>query len=130
MKISKDAKRQARMMFRASLVDGRIDADAVRKVSDLVLKAKPRHYLQSLKEFSRLLRLETVKRHAIIQSASPLDTEESAAIVSRIHSQFGSDITTEFRVDPTLLGGLRIQVGSDVWDGSVRNRLNLITKQL
>lgn len=130
MKISKEARRQARQMFRASLTDGRLDGASVTKVTDMVIAAKPRHYLQALKEFARLVRLEANKRHAIIQSAAPLNSDEATSIVDRVHNNFGSDITTEFQINPALLGGLRVQVGSHVWDGSVRNRLDLITQQL
>jgi len=130
MKISKEAKRQARQMFRASLTDGRLDRASVAKVTDMVIAGKPRHYLQALKEFARLVRLEAARRHATIQSATPLDASEAKSIADRVRSSFGNDLTTEFQVNPALLGGLRVQVGSDVWDGSVRNRLDLITQQL
>ena len=130
MKISKDARRQARQMFRASLTNGRLDRASVTKVTDMVIAAKPRHHVQALKEFARLIRLESARRHAIIQSATVLDAGEAKTIADRVHTNFGSDITTEFQVNPALLGGLRVQVGSDVWDGSVRNRLDLITQQL
>jgi F-type H+-transporting ATPase subunit delta len=39
-------------------------------------------------------------------------------------------LTTEFAVNPALLGGMRIRVGSDVWDSSVRNRLERLQQQL
>jgi F-type H+-transporting ATPase subunit delta len=130
MKISKEARRLARQMFRASLTNGRLDRTSVTKATDMVIAGKPRHYLQALKEFARLIRLESARRHAIIQSATALDAGEAETIAARVHTNFGSDITTEFQVNPTLLGGLRVQVGSDVWDGSVRNRLDLITQQL
>ncbi len=39
------------------------------------------------------------------------------------------DLTTEFGVNRELLGGMRIRVGSDVWDGSVRHRLESLQQQ-
>lgn len=130
MKISKEARRQAREMFRASLTGGRLDRSSVEKVTDMVIAAKPRHYMQSLREYSRLVRLEADKRHAVVQSATTLGDDEATKITDRLRTRFGSDITLEFQINPELLGGLRVQVGSDVWDGSVRNRLDLLTKQL
>jgi F-type H+-transporting ATPase subunit delta len=44
--------------------------------------------------------------------------------------RYGEDLTTEFRTNPELLGGLRIKIGDDVWDGSVRNRLSQLQEQL
>ena len=72
MKISREARRMARELFRFSLVDGRLDASRVSDVSERLVAEKPRAYLQILKELSRLVRLELDRRHAIIESASPL----------------------------------------------------------
>ena len=65
-----------------------------------------------------------------VESAQPLDTAETERIRQELLSRFGSDITFEFRSNPSLLGGLRVQIGSDVWDGSVANRLHLLKQQL
>jgi F-type H+-transporting ATPase subunit delta len=47
-----------------------------------------------------------------------------------LKKKYGNDLTTEFVVDPTLLGGVRVRVGSDVWDGTLRNRLERLQQQL
>jgi F-type H+-transporting ATPase subunit delta len=83
-----------------------------------------------LKDYQRLLKLEVDKRHAVIESATPLNRSIGDQIVSNLKARYGEDLTTEFRTNPELLGGLRIKVGSDVWDGSVKNRLNQLQEQL
>jgi F-type H+-transporting ATPase subunit delta len=130
MKISREARRMARELFRLSLRDGRLDASRVTEISQRVIAEKPRAYLEILKELSRLVRLELDKRHALIESASPLDDASAANIAKTLRTRFGSDITTEFRTTPGLLGGLRIKLGSDVWDGSISSRLNELSQQL
>jgi len=130
MKISREARRMARELFGLSLVSGRLDANRVSEISERLITEKPRGYLQILKELSRLVRLELDRRHAVIESAAPLDETITANIANTLKSKFGSDITTEFRTSPTLLGGLRIKLGSDVWDGSVNSRLIAFAQQL
>jgi F-type H+-transporting ATPase subunit delta len=130
MKISREARRMARELFGSSLVNGRIDANRVSGISERLITEKPRGYLQVLKELSRLVRLELDRRHAVVESASPLDETSAANIANTLKSKFGSDITTEFRTSPALLGGLRIKLGSDVWDGSVNSRLIAFSQQL
>ena len=76
MKISREARRLARELFRLSLADGRLDANRVSAISERLIAEKPRSYLEVLKEFSRLVRLELERRHAIVESASPLDESE------------------------------------------------------
>ena len=95
-----------------------------------LIEKKPRHYIAVLENYKRLLRLEVEKRHARIESASELTPEVSSGIVSNLQRKYGQYLTTEFRVNPELLGGLRIHVGSDVWDGTVRNRLQRLEQDL
>ncbi len=130
MKISREARRLAREMFRLSLVDGRLDTARVKDISDRLVTEKPRSFLEILKEYTRLVRLELANRHAIIESALALSENESSRILTDLKTRFGNDITAEFRVQPDLLAGIRVKVGSDVWDGSVRNRLNTLSQQL
>jgi F-type H+-transporting ATPase subunit delta len=130
MKISREARRTAREFFRLSLVNGRLDRSRVTEISQRLIAEKPRAYLEILKELARLVRLELERRHAVIESASPLDDASAANIAKTLRTQFGNDITTEFRTTPGLLGGLRIKLGSDVWDGSISSRLNALSQQL
>jgi F-type H+-transporting ATPase subunit delta len=83
-----------------------------------------------LKNYKRLLRLEVEKRHATIETASEVDLAIRSEIVSNLKSKYGNDLATEFHVDPQLLGGMRVRVGNDVWDGSVRNRLQRLQHEL
>ena len=130
MKISREARRTAREMFRLSLVDGRLDTARVKDISDRLVSEKPRSFLEILKEYTRLVRLELANRHAVIESAVALPDEQASRILADIKTRFGNDVTAEFRVQPNLLAGIRIKVGSDVWDGTVCNRLNTLSQQL
>ena len=95
-----------------------------------VLATKPRHYLDVLKDYQHLIQLEVEKRHAVIESATPLNRRLGDQIVGNLRSKYGEDLTTEFRTNPELLGGLRIKIGNDVWDGSIKNRLDQLQEQL
>jgi len=130
MKISREARRTSRELAKLSMVDGYVDAARVEMISSEVVEDKPRSYLLILKEFTRLIRLELEKRHAVVESAAALDATGRAEIENNLKQKFGSDITAEFHIVPTLLGGLRVKLGSDVWDGSVRERLSSFSKQL
>ncbi|HEY5742452.1 MAG TPA: F0F1 ATP synthase subunit delta [Terrimicrobiaceae bacterium] len=130
MKISRESRRLARELFRLGLVGGRLDAGRVMEISEHLIAEKPRGYQQILKELSRLVRLELDRRHAIIESASPLDESGASNITNTLKERFGNDISTEFRTSPGLIGGLRIKLGSDVWDGSISNRLAALSQQL
>ena len=128
MKLSREARRQSRELFALTIVDGRLDASRLNTVFGDVAEKKPRSYLQILKELTRLLRLEVAGHHALIESAAPLEPAEARAFEAGLKTRFG-ELTTEFRLNPALIGGLRVQVGSDVWDGSIQARLEAIKQQ-
>ncbi len=130
MKINKEIRRLSRELLRASFTDGQLDQGKIASVLRSLIERKPRHYIAVLENYKRLLRLEVEKRHARIESASELTPEVNSGIVSNLRRKYGQDVTTEFLVNPELLGGLRIRVGSDVWDGTVRNRLERLKQNL
>jgi F-type H+-transporting ATPase subunit delta len=45
-----------------------------------------------------------------------------------LKARYGDDVTSEFKVVPELLGGMRVRVGSDIWDGSVKTRLDQLSQ--
>ena len=130
MKINKEIRRTSREMLRASFTDGQLDPGRVNSLVDSLIEKKPRHYIDVLKNYRRLLRLEIEKRRARVETASEVDPVASSELVTNLKKKYGSDLTTEFVVSPELLGGMRIRVGSDVWDGTVRNRLERLQQQL
>ena len=126
----KEIKRIARDMVRASFTDGQLDRGRVDSLLQSLIARNPRGFYRILDSYKRLLRLELAKRHAIIESAEPLDQQTTATVAMSLGKKYGPDLTTEFIVNPELLGGMRIRVGSDVWDGSVRSRLERLQKEL
>jgi F-type H+-transporting ATPase subunit delta len=124
MQIPKEARRKARELFDATLEgSGRPDAARTLSIADLLVKSAPRHTLQILREFTRLVRLESAKHHAVIESAAAIDESAREAIVKSLRARDGGEVTVETKVDPSLIGGARIRLGSEVWDTSVRSRL-------
>ena len=125
MKLSREARRQSKELFDLSIVDGRLDENRLRTIATEIVEKKPRHYVQMLKFISRLTRLEVARHHAVVESATQLSDERRTEISSNLATKFGK-ITTEFRHSPSLIGGLRVKLGSNVWDGSIQSRLETL----
>ena len=131
MKIDKNSARSARALFRACVdADGRLHDDRLRAVVSKLAQSKPRGYLAILSAFERLVRLEVQKRQALIESAEVLSAPLSNQVRTDLQKKYGDDLTFDFRVNPELIGGLRVQVGSHVWDGSVRAKLDTLRNNL
>jgi F-type H+-transporting ATPase subunit delta len=130
MKINKETRQLSKALLRASFADGLLDSGKVASLVKSLIEKKPRHYLQILEAYQRLLRLEVEKRTATIETATELPPEAGAQIVANLKRKYGGDLAANFVVNKDLLGGMRIRVGSDVWDSSVRNRLHRLQQQL
>jgi len=130
MKLNKEIRQVSRKMLQASFTDGQLDPGRISSLVDSLVTRKPRNYVDALKNYKRLLRLELEKRQATIETASEVDSAVRSEIEANLKSKYGNDLSTEFHVAPELLGGMRIRVGNDVWDGSVRNRLERLQHEL
>ena len=85
---------------------------------------KPRDYRGILQVLRRLIKAEVASKQVTVESATSLDAKTAESLTSSLRSQYGQDLTFEFKTKPDLLGGLRIRVGNDVFDGSVKARLD------
>lgn len=123
MKSGKEAARIAKKIFSATVVDGKVDVEAFRKVVAKLADEKPRGYLNLIQAYWKLVRLEIEKNSAVVESAAGLDAGTKDSVVADLKKRYGDQVEASFSVNPDLIGGMRIRVGSDVWDGSVKNRL-------
>ncbi len=123
MKISKHAQREARQLFRSCFVNGLLDEHRVRQAVSLLVEKKPRDGAGILARLHRLVKLEVEQRTARVECASPLSADLQARIAGQLESLYGAGLDLAFEHNPSLIGGLRIQVGSDLYDGTVRSRL-------
>jgi F-type H+-transporting ATPase subunit delta len=123
VKISKQARRDAKQLYRFCRVNGHLDEARVRLAVKQVIAAKPRGYFAILSQFQRLLKLDLASRTARVESAIPLAEPQQAAIRTNLARRYGDGLIFAFSQNLSLIGGLRVQVGSDVFDGSVQARL-------
>jgi F-type H+-transporting ATPase subunit delta len=128
MTTTKQTRRDAKHLFRLCLVNGRVDEGRVRQVVQSVLQSRRRGYLALLGYFQRLLKLDHAQHTAEIESAVPLPSGLRAQVEAGLEGVYGPGISALFVHNPTLIGGLRIQVGSDVYDGSVQSGLAALEK--
>ena len=124
MKISKQAQRDARQLFRSCLVCGLLEEARARQVVALLLEKKPRGYVEILSRLHRLVKLELARRSVRVENAVATTPEQRSDIQARLTKAYGPGLDIQYVSNPALLGGLRIQVGSDLYDGSVKNRLD------
>jgi len=130
MKITRRSRRAARALYRVCLVDGKLDEQRVQTAARHLGASRRHGALPLLSAFHRLVRLEDERHTALVESATPLDESMREALRRDVAHAYGANVATAFTENPGLIGGVRIKVGSDVYDGSVRARLNALASRL
>ncbi len=123
MKISKQARRDAKQLFNVCKVSGVMDENRVRQNVSVVIEKKPRGYVGILSHFQRLVKLDIERRSAHVESAVAASEVLQQSVKANLAQRYGQGLNVTFAVNPSLIGGLRVKVGSDVFDGSVKARL-------
>jgi F-type H+-transporting ATPase subunit delta len=123
MKISKQARRDGKSLFNTCKVAGVLDENRVRQTVSAVIAQKPRGYVAILSHFQRLVKLDIERRTARIESAVAVSDALQQSVQANLVARYGQGLNVSFSVNPALIGGLRVKVGSDVYDGSVKARL-------
>ena len=123
MKISKQARREAKELFRATQVNGVLDEAKARQAVDEVIRLKPRGFVGILSHFQRLVKLDIDRRSARIESVIQLGDADQSSVKAALAKRYGAGLNFTFAQNPALIGGMRIKIGSDVFDGSIQSRL-------
>ena len=127
MKGTKQSRRLAKQLFKSCQVDDRLNADRVRKAVSLLIEQKPRGYFGILQNLQRLVKLDEASRSARVESAVALSQAQQQDVRNSLKRLKSTDVTVEFATNSGLIGGMRVKIGDDVFDGSVKTRLTALS---
>ena len=65
---------------------------------------------------------------AEVTSAHPLNDDQIATLKANLRTRVGRDVAVDLKVDPAILGGLVVKIGSQMIDGSIRTKLNSLAQ--
>ncbi len=127
MKITKEVQAQARRLMKLCLTaDGQLQEETVRCVAGEITRRKPRHGVELLTAFTELVRMEVDRHTATVVSAVPLTAEEQTSIRAKLDARTPG-LRYVWKVEPELLGGIRVRTGDRVTDASLRARIACLT---
>ena len=128
MKGSKQSRRDAKQLFQACQVNGALEEARVRQAVALLIEKKPRGYFGTLQEFQRLVKLDVNSRSARVESAVALSEAQQQEVRASLGRLKGADVEVVFAENADLIGGMRVKLGDDVYDGSVKTRLSRLAE--
>ena len=128
MKGNKQSRRGAKQLFKSCQVEGQLAEERVRRAVALVIEKKPRGYFGILQELQRLVKLDVSSRRARVESAVVLTDAQQQNIRESLGRLKDGEVTVEFAENAELIGGMRVKIGDDVFDGSVKTRLAALSE--
>jgi F-type H+-transporting ATPase subunit delta len=120
---AKHARALARQLFKLSLADGAVSGDRVAGVLAYVERHPPANPILVLRDYHRFIATELARSEAIVEHAGPVEPSALAAIAAALSRTYGRPVTPVARPNPSLLAGLRVHVGDDIYESSVAGQL-------
>ncbi len=99
--------------------DGLVDAERVSAVCEYVqTQVRPAQRTRLLKAYLERLKPIVSARSAVVESSGELSPETLAGLVGKLERRTGGKLRVETKIDKSLLGGVRIKCGDDVFERS------------
>jgi len=83
-----------------------------------------------IRAFNTLLSAHRGETRAEVTSAFPLSKPQQTALARQLKTRTGRDMALDLAVDPAIMGGLIVKMGSQMIDGSLRTRLNALAQAM
>jgi F-type H+-transporting ATPase subunit delta len=113
-----------------TLLGDRASAATVLVVSSLVRDSRDRRVRQQLTRAMAIVADQRSRTVATVFSASPLNQAQIDRLTAALSQRYGVDISLNTVIDPTIVGGLRVQIADDVIDASISARLADLRQRL
>lgn len=114
----------------SSLLTGRASAATTLIASSLVQQPRGRRVRQLLARAEAFVAAQRGRTVATVTAAAPLTSAQSDRLTAALAQKYGTEIALNTVVDPTVVGGVRVQIANDVIDASVSTRLADLRQRL
>lgn len=122
---SREAQQQAKRLLHYSLIRGHFDTTKARRAVNTLIKMHPRGLMTILITFKKILKQRISNETANVSLSYKPNKREQKKIINSITQRFGN-LICHFSVDPTLIGGMRVQVGDVIYESSISEKLILV----
>jgi len=113
-----------------TLLEGKASPETIQLAEQAVRVPRGRRLDTVLETYLRLASERRDELTALVTSAVALDEQQRARLASALERTYGKRVTLQSVVDPQVVGGIRVQVGDEVVDGTVVRRLDAVRRDL
>lgn len=89
-----------------------------------------KHYDELVAQYEDVVVKAELFHHVVIYSAKPLSDSMKEKILAQVEEHWGSKYIVDYRIDPSLLGGIRLEVDDSVFDATYRSRLDQLAREV
>lgn len=126
-RVAPDASKQQLL---SGLLDGKATPETIRLIRYAVVERRQGSVENQLERISELAAARAKRRVAVVYVAAPLSQEHQERLQRALSAQAGTEVQLNVVVDPTVVGGIKVEIGDDVVDGTVLTRLDVARRQL
>jgi F-type H+-transporting ATPase subunit delta len=113
-----------------SLLEGKVTASALVLITELVLRPRGRSLEGGLAEYGRLVVQRRQRLVALVRTPVELPESQRTRLAAVLAAAYGHEVHLNIEIDPTTVGGLSIQIGNEIIDGTIAGRLDDVRRRL
>lgn len=113
-----------------ALLQGKVAAETLAVIRHIVQQPRGRRIGRLISDAASTVADDAGSSIATVTTATPLSESQSVLLQQRLATQYGRQVQLNVMVDPSLIGGLRVQLGDDIIDGSIATRIADLRVQL
>jgi F-type H+-transporting ATPase subunit delta len=113
-----------------ALLDGKARASTITLITELVLRPRGRSLEGGLAEFGKLVAQRRQRLVALVRTPVELTEGQRTRLAAVLAAAYGHDVHLNIELDPTTIGGLSIQIGDEIIDGTIAGRLDDVRRRL
>jgi F-type H+-transporting ATPase subunit delta len=113
-----------------ALLDGKVTPATLTLVTELVLRPRGRSLEGGLAEYGKLVAQRRRRLFALVRTSSALSAEQRTRLAAVLAAAYGHEVHLNIEIDPTVIGGLSIEIGDEIIDGTIAGRLDDVRRRL
>ncbi|EAP99902.1 ATP synthase delta chain [Janibacter sp. HTCC2649] len=113
-----------------TLLEGKAAPETIRLAEQAVLVPRGRRLDRVLEAYLKLAAGRHDELTALVTAVVPLDEQQQSRLAAALRDIYGKKVTLQLVLDPSIVGGIRVQIGDEVVDGTVLRRLDMVRRDL
>jgi F-type H+-transporting ATPase subunit delta len=114
----------------ASLLEGKVSAATLTLVSEVVSYPRGRSLERGLAEYGKFVAARRNRLVALVRTAVNLSEAQRTRLAAALGAAYGHDVHLNIELDPSVLGGLAVQIGDEAIDGTIAGRLDDVRRRI